>query len=235
MKKNPTLYALRRENLHALVSSGRTTIADINTRLGRDRRNTYLYSLLNAVKETKTGRPRTISEKLARRIEEVLLLERGYLDQEKPRLATVEQVNQAAPKVAAQPKTALVALDPFAEIPLYGGSSSSIAFSRAYLSRCLRGRALDKIRALNASSDEFKPLLTQGDLLFYDSSDSIPRPGVFVLRAPEDSSLIVRRLSRDLVGGLNLSADNLPGSIPFDPAKLKIEGRAVYALRGLEL
>lgn len=230
MTSNQKKYEVRRVNLERLAREGALTVADINEKLGKPRANKYLYAILRHRPDS-AGRPRTLSEKLARRIEEVLALPRGYLDQENP----PQLMDQAAPKAPEQPRIQPLTIDPFAEIPLYGGSSSSIAFSRAYLSRCLPGRALDKIRALNASSDEFKPLLTRGDLLFYDSSDSIPRPGVFVLRAPEDSSLIVRRLSRDLVGGLNLSADGIPGSIPYDPAKLKIEGRAVFALRGLEL
>jgi len=71
---------IRRERLHELQRSHGMTLAELNEKLGRDRRDATLSQVLNAAPITRTGRVRVMGSEQARSIEAAFGLDEGWLD-----------------------------------------------------------------------------------------------------------------------------------------------------------
>lgn len=234
-------YDTRRANLLRLIRTGKTSVADINSALGRARTNRYLYAILNGVRDSATGRTRQLGAKMARSIEQALKLPDGYLDQQHDSPAPASAVAAGATASMARSSsssssssTALVALPVAAESSTAHDDSRALSLSRDCVEQLTGTRAIDNLRIYRAATDDLKPVIQKNDLVLYDPQDHFPRAGVFLMRV-QAGNLLLRRLQADLVGTLMISADALPGAAQFDDSKIEIVGRAVFALRGIHL
>ena len=77
-QKLEELYATRRRNLNLLIGVYRT-IRNINQLVGRELTDTT-WSQLRSGRPDKDGYVRPFSDKMARELEEKLLLDRGWMD-----------------------------------------------------------------------------------------------------------------------------------------------------------
>jgi hypothetical protein len=74
-----TIDVTRRERL-AQLATRYPKLADLNEALGFERTDATLSQIRTQAPHSKTGKPRTMGDDLARRIEERLGLERGWMD-----------------------------------------------------------------------------------------------------------------------------------------------------------
>ena len=74
-----TVSETRAERLEELIVL-HGSIATLNERIGLDRTDSTLSQIRNASPHNTTGMPRSMGDQMARRIEERLGLERGYMD-----------------------------------------------------------------------------------------------------------------------------------------------------------
>lgn len=89
-----TIDEIRRARLEALIQE-RGSIAALNEALGLDRTDSTLSQIRTQARHSSTGKPRTMGDELARRIEERLQLPRGWMD------TSLELERQAADPQAA--------------------------------------------------------------------------------------------------------------------------------------
>ena len=75
-----TIAETRRMRLDMLVKRHGDSLAKLNEVLGLDRTDATLSQIRTQAKHSKTGKPRSMGDDLARRIENTLLLERGWMD-----------------------------------------------------------------------------------------------------------------------------------------------------------
>lgn len=75
-----TIAETRRIRLDMLVKLHGDSLAKLNEVLGLDRTDATLSQIRTQAKHSKTGKPRSMGDDLARRIENTLLLERGWMD-----------------------------------------------------------------------------------------------------------------------------------------------------------
>lgn len=75
-----TIAETRRIRLDMLVKRHDDSLAKLNEALGLDRTDSTLSQIRTQAKHSKTGKPRSMGDDLARRIEDTLLLERGWMD-----------------------------------------------------------------------------------------------------------------------------------------------------------
>lgn len=75
-----TIAETRRIRLDMLVKRHGDSLAKLNEVLGLDRTDATLSQIRTQAKHSKTGKPRSMGDDLARRIENTLLLERGWMD-----------------------------------------------------------------------------------------------------------------------------------------------------------
>lgn len=96
----------RRQRLALLVKSHGNSLAQLNEALGLDRTDATLSQIRTQAPHSKTGKPRVMGDELARRIEERLKLEAGWMDtppqysedQQDPRIAQAIKVMEAMPE-----------------------------------------------------------------------------------------------------------------------------------------
>lgn len=75
-----TIAETRRIRLDMLVKRHGDSLAKLNEVLGLDRTDATLSQIRTQAKHSKTGKPRSMGDDLARRIENTLLLDRGWMD-----------------------------------------------------------------------------------------------------------------------------------------------------------
>lgn len=75
-----TVSETRRTRLSMLVKQHGDSLAALNELLGLDRTDATLSQIRTQSKHSKTGKPRVMGDELARKIEEKLGLERGWMD-----------------------------------------------------------------------------------------------------------------------------------------------------------
>lgn len=89
----------------------------------------------------------------------------------------------------------------------YGASepSTHLAYRKDWLTQ--RGLQAQNLSVVTARGDSMEPTIHHGDTLLIDMSQSIPRDGhIYVIRS--DDMLWVKRIQRQLGGGLLLISDN---------------------------
>lgn len=90
---------IRRERLHELKRAHGMTLAELNEKLGRERRDATLSQILNGSPNTRTGRAREMGNDQARAIEAAFGLEHGWLDMD----PDFEQAQQKLAAASEQP------------------------------------------------------------------------------------------------------------------------------------
>ena len=75
-----TVAETRRQRLALLVKSHGGRLAELNEAIGLDRTDATLSQIRTQAKHSKTGKPRAMGDDLARKIEERLQLQTGWMD-----------------------------------------------------------------------------------------------------------------------------------------------------------
>lgn len=75
-----TVSETRRQRLAILVKEAGSSLAALNEKLGLDRTDATLSQIRTSAKHSKTGKPRSMGDELARKIEERMNLPQGWMD-----------------------------------------------------------------------------------------------------------------------------------------------------------
>lgn len=115
-----TISETRRQRLAILVRRYGEKLADLNEAIGLDRTDSTLSQIRTQAKHSKTGKPRVMGDDLARKIENELQLEAGWMDtppnwdellsQEDPRIKAYQLLEQMSPEQAAVATRLLTAI-----------------------------------------------------------------------------------------------------------------------------
>lgn len=76
------ISTIRRERLQQLLTERGLTLSDFNDKMGRSRRDATLSQILNANKNSHSGKPRSLGDEQARAIEAKFELPTGWLDRD---------------------------------------------------------------------------------------------------------------------------------------------------------
>lgn len=157
---------------------------------------------------------RSIGERLAREIEQVMQLPSGWMD-----------LDSGAP------------LERYVTIPIVSLDNLKGTVEKLFLSDRVVKKACDTptstavLRGLYMPSAEMLPAIDQDDILLVDTGcEGFPKDGVYVLTI--NSSVFVRRVRRLLDGNVRIGADSDPsGAVDVPPDKFSPVGRVVGMLR----
>lgn len=75
-----TIAETRRQRLQMLLAKHNNSLAELNEALGLDRTDSTLSQIRNQSAHSRTGKPRSMGDDLARKIEKSLGLEEGWMD-----------------------------------------------------------------------------------------------------------------------------------------------------------
>ena len=226
--KSPPLGDVRRENLR-LLAAKYGSIAEVNVKLNRSRRDPYLYSVAAGIKN-KSGAVRTVGPKMCLEIEKALGLPLGWMSEDHGRApGSLPRPLSVSPEGGIKENDAL-------EIELLHtpetrpGAKPRVLFDRADMAANFPGRTPDDFRGWIVSGDIMAPRFIPGDRLLIDLKDTTPAPGFFVLNL--DGRKILRTLTPSLTGELMITTEKNPAQcIPLTPGT-EVIGRAAYWLRG---
>lgn len=243
-----TVDVLRRENLHILASEsgGPSQLAD-----DLCKSKSQISQWLNASPDSKTGKPRTISNASAREIEGKKGKPFGWMDTPHP---TDTDSLPAATSPAQQMDYVDSGSPPeppherdYALIPQYHVSGEcgsgylngheevkgGLAFKRDWLARM--SLKADSLSVIYACGQSMVPTINEGEVLLVDHKQQEPRDGqVFAIE--RESELLIKRLVRHPAGGWICRSDN-PDKIRYadwEPVSaeqlglLRIVGRVVW-------
>jgi phage repressor protein C with HTH and peptisase S24 domain len=205
---------LRRLNLASLVreSGG---VSSFSAMMGKSS-SAQVSQWLNASKDSKTGKPRQISDASARAIEAAANRPHGWLDQDH----TAPIIPPGADVVAWENPEDLdpehYVFVPHYDVQLSAGDGATAQWVRhddndplAFSARYFQAKGLrpDRCRALYVRGVSMEPTLLDGDTVLIDTSRTAPEDdAVFALLV--DGDLYIKRLFRLPGGGLDLRSDN---------------------------
>ena len=236
-----SLPEIRRDNLNTLARVY-TSLAEINEKLGRPRRDPYLFALAKGLKNS-NGTPRAPGTKLCLQLEKVLNLPAGWMSRDNSDAGTVNMSvsdsigafnSPQTPEPDPMPTTAPCGFVKVPRLVLFGGIElygDHIYLDRRGFEHRFPGRDPAEFRGLVVSGDSMRPSFCDGDRLLIDTARAAACPGVYVIEI--DGRYLLRRLKADVSGAVQITADGLPGeAMPLDPERVKIIGRAVFVWRG---
>lgn len=205
-----TTYETRRKNLKLLFSSGKTTTSGLNLKLGRAPRDRYLYAISQGYKDT-SGRAKSLSAAMARKIEAALGLQPGFLDIDPDSAASALEFGGADGIELS-----------------YIDSEKKALFPRAFLPPAVLDRR-SSIYIYICADETMQPAVKKGAYVIVDISDTAPAPGAYLLEL--QGRKVLRELRADLSGALQISAPGIVGTMQLtETAGAKILGRALCAL-----
>ena len=201
-----TIDETRRQRLQILIDK-HGTLAALNEALGLARTDATLSQIKNKSAHSKTGTPRCMGDPLARRIEEKLGLQLGWMDTPPSRDQAHDSSHDAVterPDGSDQPGIGNVRF-PVLELAASAGPGREPADYAAVLghidlaeqwARKRLGERLDRIRVLPVKGDSMSPTINDGDLAFVDTGcNHFEGEGVYVLVF--NHTLLIKRLSAD--------------------------------------
>ncbi|MBR0568384.1 LexA family transcriptional regulator [Azoarcus sp. L1K30] len=191
----------------------------------------------NASPDSKTGKPRSMQDATARRIETIFHKPRGWMDQQHGTLLAEAHETLNSPSddeyaLIAQytAKGACGAAHHNGHVEVRGG----LAFKRDWLARM--GLRPQDLSVIAACGESMSPTIQSDEVLLVDHSQVLPVDGkVFALE--RDDELVVKRLVRDFSGSWIVRSDNPDkaryGDFPVSDSDLRIVGRVVWRGGGL--
>ena len=216
---------IKLENLKSIIQSI-GSIAELNEKLGRGRRDPYLYSIIRGDKNP-SGAVRTLGIRLCRDIEKALNLPPGYMSEDHTSAATIGR--DVFKPISEDGYCAIKLLEP---IP--NSEKKHMYLDASGMAENFPGRPADDFRGAIMFTDDMAPEFIPGDRVLVDITATTPEPGFLVLDT--GARLILRRCRSALDGSLRISAESMPGeSMPLDTSRHKIIGRVVYHWRGRKL
>lgn len=236
---NSTLAGIRRENLRALALRA-GSLADINEKLGKRRKDPYLYSAAAGTKY-KNGERRSLGPRLCKELERVFELPAGWMstphDDEnarRPGLFDFAEcgglpIEPPAPTSPDEPAAPSASID----IEPLEATGAAVLIPGEDFRSAFPGRASSDFKAWIVSGEDMAPRFLAGDRVLIDTAAIEPGPGFFILEI--SGRRVLRKLSTSLTGELILSAEKNPGeSLPLSPG-MTIIGRAAYLVRAIRL
>lgn len=194
---------------------------------------------MRAAPDSKSGKPRTIGNEIAREIEQSTAKPRGWMDQpttssEQYATAKAANVNTLSIPLLANSGSMGPGDDELADDVIVG----NLALSADWVQRHVRPSAIGALRFIHGYGDSMAPTFQDGDVLLVDTQQRDPGSidGVYVLRA--HGRLFVKRVRRNLGGQLEVSSDN-PTVKTVDilngGADVSVAGRVIWAWNGRKL
>lgn len=221
---------IRKENLIVLRERFKT-LADLNRALGRGNRDSTISQVINGIKDTRTGKPKNLGDRLAREIEAKLSLGYGWMD--------VDHANDAFPEEddliylrrlnvqACCGERGVQNYDDESYVDLMG-------VSRVWFRDNISQVRQNGYEIITASGDSMEPTLKNGDLVVLDRWDTeiTKRDGVFCVLI--DNDLYLKRVQK-VPGCLMFLSDNKlyhPFEIPLNEvnSRVVVLGRMVNSL-----
>ncbi len=221
---------IRKENLIVLRERYKT-LADLNRALGRGNRDSTISQVINGIKDTRTGKPKNLGDRLAREIEAKLSLGYGWMD--------VDHANDAFPEEedliylrrlnvqACCGERGVQNYDDESYVDLMG-------VSRVWFRDNISQVRQNGYEIITASGDSMEPTLKNGDLVVLDRWDTeiTKRDGVFCVLI--DNDLYLKRVQK-VPGCLMFISDNKlyhPFEIPLNEvnSRVVVLGRMVNSL-----
>ena len=219
----------RRENLRLLVER-EGSLVKLNEKLGRKKSDATLGQILNQAKDTKTGNPKNMGDKIARSLEDQLSLGYGWMD--------ADHSNEAFPE-----EDDLIYLRRLNVSACCGAAGVQNYEDEAFVEQIQVSRPwfqenISKIREqgyelITASGDSMEPTFRNGDLIVVDRQDrDLKRDGVFCVLV--DGDLYVKRVQR-IPGAVLFISDNSlyrPFEIPIKEVEFRLQvlGRVVNSM-----
>lgn len=212
---------VRRENLIVLRERFKT-IAGLNLALGRSKTDSTISQIINGVKDTRSGNPKNLGDRLARDIETKLSLGYGWMD--------VDHANEAFPdqedliylrRVNIQACCGERGIQNYEDESYVDLMGVSPGWFRDNISQIRQ----NGYEIITASGDSMEPTLKNGDLVVIDRFDTeiTKRDGVFCVLI--DNDLYLKRVQR-VPGSLRFISDNRLYD-PFEIRLAEVESRVI--------
>lgn len=219
----------RRENLRLLVER-EGSLVKLNEKLGRKKSDATLGQILNQAKDTKTGNPKNMGDKIARSLEDQLSLGYGWMD--------ADHSNEAFPEeddLIYLRRLNVSACCGSAGIQNYEDDAfvEQIQVSRPWFQENISKIREQGYELITASGDSMEPTFRNGDLIVVDRQDrDLKRDGVFCVLV--DGDLYVKRVQR-IPGAVLFISDNSlyrPFEIPIKEVEFRLQvlGRVVNSM-----
>ena len=218
---------VRRDNLSLLVER-EGSFAKLNVRLDRKRNDATLNQILNRAKDFKTGKPKTMGDRIARSLEEKLGLGYGWMDQDHTG-QSLEECNLIT----------LNKLDVEAGCNPAGGSNEDnvaiverIQVTAEWFKQNISRDRTGGYDLITARGDSMEPTRNSGEIVVVDRKDTdITQEGIFCVNY--GAGVMLKRL-QILPFGLEFISDNkLYNSFTLKGQEIdavNIIGRVVTAL-----
>lgn len=200
---------IRRANLLALIEDKYE-----GNRSAFSRATGKNVNLINLVLTANPDFRRNIGERLARDLEELASLPKGWLD----------LTHTGGP-------TGQMATFQIMRLGRDGESLENLTLASDVIARQLDApTSMRAVKACYMPTDDMAPAINKGDLMFVDSGvTQIAKDGVYVIVVNED--LFVRRVKKTLSGAMRASADKDPQSVEDLPGSAVIAGRIVGLMK----
>lgn len=221
---------IRKENLIVLRERF-NTLAELNKALGRGTKDSTFSQVINGIKDTRTGKPKNLGDRLAREIEAKLSLGYGWMD--------VDHANDAFPeqedliylrRLNVQACCGERGVQNYADESYVDLMGVSPGWFRDNISQIRQ----NGYEIITASGDSMEPTLRNGDLVVLDRWDKeiTKRDGVFCVLI--DNDLYLKRVQK-VPGCLMFISDNKlyhPFQIPLNEvnSRVVVLGRMVNSL-----
>lgn len=224
------VYEIRHDNLLRLIQEY-GSIAEINERLGRKRNDAALTIVKNRSVGSR-GKPREMGSTLARKIEQGLGLDNGWMDTDHTGIVveSAEDDYEEGIRVLELENWGSMGTDPavLEQDVILGGITLSPEFVRR-----LNPSSPKNLKVITGHGDSMSPTILPGDKILIDEGVTDLCDGIYVLQSYD--SLFIKRVSRNLKGKAVISSDNpnVKLSEELDGSEeLRIVGRVVYVWHG---
>lgn len=208
---------------------------------------------LNASVNSRTGKPRVMSNAIARELEAVLGKQSGWMDQP---IGGSDHALDALPATEQNyPAVPFWHAPDAIRVPILanGGSMGpgdalldgdvlvgDLAISPHWVNQYIKPQNPTELRFIHAHGDSMSPTFSDGDVLLVDTGcgarDPSSREGIYVLQVNERN--YVKRVTPLFNGGWQVTSDN-PGSKTVEVLngdhQVQVLGRVVWAWRGRKL
>lgn len=245
-----TIDQIYRDNLRALIAAAGSQAAFCEA---TGKSQSQVSQWLNASPDSKTGKPRSMSQRSARELERLTGQPEGWMDRE--HVAAVASAPSPLGSAGALVQVAGMAPASGAaglEIPLLANSASmgpgtdgitedviqgTLTVSPDWIAQNVRSTRSDALRFIHGHGDSMAPTFNSGDVLLVDTGvKDVKVDGVYVLRAHD--RLFIKRVRQRIDGVHEISSDN-PTHKTVDTLNgdhnVEVLGRVVWAWNGKRL
>lgn len=232
-----TIEEIRRDRLALLIKEAGSQAA-LSERI--DKAPAQISQWLNASINSKTGKPRVMSNAIARELEGKTGKPQGWMDADHS--ADVKALT-TTPSPGA----------PFIKVPLLANAGSmgtgtdvehddvmigTIALSPDWIAKRIRPSSQDALRFIHAYGDSMSPTMEDGDVALVDTGRRDPSgaDGVYVLAT--DKRVFIKRVTERFNGGHDVTSDNPTVKTVQElngGSEIRVLGRVLWVWNGRKL